>query len=331
MGAASGRCPRFVTRPDALGSAALALANCGPRRTAGVTAPTPAKRSTSFSPTTSSRTTPSSSTGPTSSRVSFTALNSPTPPSTLRPPLRRTRCAGLTRRSWLAIWRSGAPWPETLVINLAAASGTTRPSRRRSLLTSTGITSRGIAITGPGTPSISARSGGRATRACAHVPERAGPSLAMKARTTTSTPVKRSQSTIASRRGATSTRPLRADVDDSFYPPDGEDLRLVREDVLDPWGGNTVRRWRGRLRGRRKQTSKAFHTPLDGTIRVTVGGVRGSDFDLFLKVGRRTVKRGTRAGGDSFTYRICGPARIRVVVKRSSGRAKRFRVRFSRP
>ncbi len=124
---------------------------------------------------------------------------------------------------------------------------------------------------------------------------------------------------------------LRADVHDSFYPPDDEDLRLVREDVLDPWGGNTVRRWRGRLRGRRKQTSKAFNTPLDGTIRVTVGGVRGSDFDLFLKVGRRTVKRGTRAGGDSFTYRICGPARVRVVIKRSSGRAKRFRVRFSRP
>ena len=121
------------------------------------------------------------------------------------------------------------------------------------------------------------------------------------------------------------------DIDNSFYPPDSGDLRVVREDVLRPWGRNTVRRWRGRLRGRRKQTSKVFGTPLDGTIRVTVGGVRGSDFDLFLKVGRRTVKRGTRTGGDSFTYRVCGPARVRVVVKRHSGRAKGFRVRFSRP
>ena len=124
---------------------------------------------------------------------------------------------------------------------------------------------------------------------------------------------------------------LRASVDASFYPPDGEDLRLVRQDVRSPWRGNAVRRWRGRLRGGRTQTSKVFRTPLDGTIRVSVGGRRGSDFDLFLKQGRRTVKRATTAGGDSFTYRICGPARVRVVVKRHSGRATRFRVRFSRP
>ena len=121
----------------------------------------------------------------------------------------------------------------------------------------------------------------------------------------------------------------RADIDASFYPPTSLDRRLIIRDVKYPWRRNTVRPWRGRLR--RGTAARTFRTHLDGDLRVSVTGRRGTNLDLYLKSGRRTVKRAARRGNDRLTYRVCGTNRIKVVVKRRGGRGRGFRVRFSRP
>ncbi len=121
----------------------------------------------------------------------------------------------------------------------------------------------------------------------------------------------------------------RADIDATFYPPTSLDRRLIIRDVKHPWHHNTARLWRGRLR--RGTGARTFRTHLDGTVRVSVAGTRGTNLDLYLESGGRTVKQATRRGNDRLSYRVCGTNRLKVVVKRRSGRGRTFRLRFSRP
>ena len=122
-------------------------------------------------------------------------------------------------------------------------------------------------------------------------------------------------------------------VSRELFFPDATTSRIIRDDVLNPWSGYETKRFRGRLRrgGARKKGRKVA-TTLDGIVRVYLRPQRGREFDLFLKVGGRIVKKSVTRGGDKLRYQVCGPASVKVVVKRRRGsRGGRFRVRVLRP
>lgn len=117
----------------------------------------------------------------------------------------------------------------------------------------------------------------------------------------------------------------------SSLEPDANSYENIRQDVLEPWTGNTVSRFTGQLR-RGGSSSASFNTPLDGSLSVRLTAPAGTDFDLaLLTSGGRVLKRSAHSGSrEKIRYAVCGQAKLkfRVSAYRGSGQA---RVTLSKP
>jgi hypothetical protein len=121
--------------------------------------------------------------------------------------------------------------------------------------------------------------------------------------------------------------------DRSFYP-DATDVARIRADVLDPWDGQTVYSYSGRI-GRRGSRSRIYtvHVHLDGNMNFRLAGPPHSDFDLFLYLPGRSRAIGSSTGNGRYERLLgknCGGTRFWVQVFRVRG-GGRFRLTISKP
>jgi hypothetical protein len=121
-------------------------------------------------------------------------------------------------------------------------------------------------------------------------------------------------------------------VSDGLYP-DATALSLVEQDVTSPWTTNAVSSSTLALRNSARTRTVSLTTPLDGSLRVTLRGVKNGRVTLSLLNGSgtpisRTVVSGATARSLSTT--VCGTRayRARVTLQRGSGN---FRLSISRP
>jgi hypothetical protein len=121
-------------------------------------------------------------------------------------------------------------------------------------------------------------------------------------------------------------------VSDSLYP-DTTALSFVEQDITSPWTGNAVTTSTAALSKRAKTRNVAIATPLDGTLRVSLRGVRNARaaFDLYNSGGGlvfHTVLTGATTKAVSTT--VCGTRayRARLTLQRGAGR---FQLAVSKP
>jgi hypothetical protein len=121
-------------------------------------------------------------------------------------------------------------------------------------------------------------------------------------------------------------------VSDSLYP-DATALSLVEQDVTSPWASNSASSSTAVLTSRARTRSVTVATPLDGTLRVTVRGVKNARaaLDLYNAGGGRvshTLVSG--AATQSLSTTVCGTRsyNARLTLQRGSGR---FRLAVSKP
>jgi len=104
-----------------------------------------------------------------------------------------------------------------------------------------------------------------------------------------------------------------------FYP-DATALKLVQEDVVDPWLKRTTSSISGRLAAKRSRTYRVS-TPLDGVITVT--GPAG------LRLAVLGPSSTLNAGARTVNAEICGRRTLRVRV--TAKRAERYALRVTEP
>jgi hypothetical protein len=121
-------------------------------------------------------------------------------------------------------------------------------------------------------------------------------------------------------------------VSDGLYPDDAA-LALASQDITSPWTANATSSSSVALTKRAKVRNVALQTPLDGSMRITLRGVRNSRaaLDLFDSAGAsiaHTVVTGATTRSVSTT--VCGARayRARVTLQRGSGR---FQLAVSKP
>jgi hypothetical protein len=113
-------------------------------------------------------------------------------------------------------------------------------------------------------------------------------------------------------------------VDDAFYP-DATALKLLREDILDPWRGPTTRHVQGSF-GRGAARTIVEKTALDGTFTVHLRASPSLSLRLALYAGAKRVAHGIR----SLTYVICGQRQLTLEVERLHGHGS-FSADVSKP
>jgi hypothetical protein len=113
-------------------------------------------------------------------------------------------------------------------------------------------------------------------------------------------------------------------VFDPRLEPDAGALAAVRRDVVQPWRRARTRTFRGRLGAARASARFTLPLALDGTLKATLSGPRGSNYDVSLAALGRTQGR-TRARGSNDVLRFEAACRRRdrenvtVRVLRRSG------------
>lgn len=115
--------------------------------------------------------------------------------------------------------------------------------------------------------------------------------------------------------------------------PDANAMRAIREDTLHPWLGRTAFTFRGRIpKGRDQAVTKAFRTPLDGTVSLHPVGRPRYDLDLLNPLGRvlRTSHHGF-SFGHRINYTVCGQSRLRVAIHAFRHAAGAFKLQIQRP
>lgn len=119
---------------------------------------------------------------------------------------------------------------------------------------------------------------------------------------------------------------------DPSLRPDVPALAALREDVVHPWTGSTVRTIKGRFAGKRRTWSTPIATPLDGDVSVAVAGGGTADVRLLSSDGRTVLSNGTwsSSGGRTVAYRLCGTRSVRVRLTRG-GAPARFTLRITLP
>ena len=117
----------------------------------------------------------------------------------------------------------------------------------------------------------------------------------------------------------------------SSLDPDANSYESIRQDVLQPWTGNSVSRFSGQV-NRGRSSAASFDPPLDGGLSVRLTAPAGTDFDLALLTnGGRVLKRSARSGSrERISFAVCGQVKMkfRVTAYRGSGLAK---VTLSKP
>jgi hypothetical protein len=113
-------------------------------------------------------------------------------------------------------------------------------------------------------------------------------------------------------------------VDDAFFP-DATALKLLREDITDPWRGPTVTHVHGSF-GRGTVRSITEKTPLDGTFTAYLHAPSNASLRVELYDGARRVAHGDH----SLKFVICGQRHLTLRVERLSGHGS-FTVDVSKP
>jgi len=114
--------------------------------------------------------------------------------------------------------------------------------------------------------------------------------------------------------------------------PDANAMRAIREDTLHPWLGRTAFTLQGRIPTRRdRAVTKAFRTPIDGTVSLRPVGRPRYNLDLLNPLGRvlRTSRHGY-SSGHRINYTVCGQSQLRVAIH-SPRRAGAFKLQIQRP
>lgn len=111
-------------------------------------------------------------------------------------------------------------------------------------------------------------------------------------------------------------------VDRSLYP-DAEQLRLLEEDVVHPWEGNTTTTGTGRFaRGNGSGRLFGITTPYDGTLRVTLRSPANSAFELRIRDAQTGQVLSVAPGmkrAKTIELSVCGQRRFTVGVRRAGG------------
>lgn len=121
-------------------------------------------------------------------------------------------------------------------------------------------------------------------------------------------------------------------VSDALYP-DAAALAAVEQDVTTPWTANSVSSSTAALSSRARARNVSVATPLDGSLRLTVRGVRNARIavDLYASGGTRvahTVVAGATTKSVSAT--VCGARSYRAKLTLQGGSGA-FRLAVSKP
>jgi hypothetical protein len=115
-----------------------------------------------------------------------------------------------------------------------------------------------------------------------------------------------------------------------FPAPDANAYAAIQKDALDPWNGAEPDNRKGHFpkRKRPKRKTKAFPTPLDGDLKVSLKGPDRADLSLRLLGPTGTeLDHSDGVGSSEFvSYRICGERSVTAVVRRHGRRLTRFHV-----
>jgi hypothetical protein len=109
-----------------------------------------------------------------------------------------------------------------------------------------------------------------------------------------------------------------------LFEPDDTALALLEQDVLTPWTGSTVTRWRGRLAPGRVRRL-LLPLPRDGLARFVLQAPRGSAIAVFDAASGKLVG----AARTQIRYGVCGERRLGLAVQ--VGRRGTFSVTIARP
>lgn len=122
-------------------------------------------------------------------------------------------------------------------------------------------------------------------------------------------------------------------VDEALYPDD-EELRLVEQDVLEPWPGNTATSIPGRfLRGNGNGRLFRTQAPYDGTLRVTLRSAANTIFELRLRDSATNEVLVVSPGAGrvkTLRFAVCGTHDFTVGVRRAKGYGS-FTLTISKP
>jgi hypothetical protein len=114
--------------------------------------------------------------------------------------------------------------------------------------------------------------------------------------------------------------------------PDAGAFEAIREDTLRPWSGRTAFALGGQLPPRSATTTRAFRTPLDGTVSLAPLGRPRYALSLLSRSGRVLRSERYRSGpGRRLNFTVCGQAKLRVAVRSARRRGAAFELRIQRP
>jgi hypothetical protein len=113
-------------------------------------------------------------------------------------------------------------------------------------------------------------------------------------------------------------------VDQSFYP-DATALRLLQEDITNPWSGPTVRHVHGSF-GNGTSRMIGVQSTLDGTFSARLHAPSKARLKLELYSGSTLVARGKT----NVRFEICGQRALTLKVRRLAGHGA-FTVDVSKP
>ena len=94
-------------------------------------------------------------------------------------------------------------------------------------------------------------------------------------------------------------------VDDLFIPNEVA-LRIVQQDVVDPWTSRTRTTITGRLT---RPVTRTIRTPLDGRVTAQIAGTAGATATVLDSRGRRLTR-----SGKGVTATVCGQQRLTVAL-----------------
>jgi hypothetical protein len=114
-----------------------------------------------------------------------------------------------------------------------------------------------------------------------------------------------------------------------FPAPDASAYAAIQRDALDPWNGAEADTRKGRFKRkhkRPKRKTKAFSTPLDGDLKLTLKGPDRADLALKLLGPNGTELDHSDGVGSSevVNYRICGERSVTAVVRKHGRRLTKF-------
>jgi hypothetical protein len=98
--------------------------------------------------------------------------------------------------------------------------------------------------------------------------------------------------------------------------PNATSYESIRQDVLNPWKGNSTSEFSANL-SRGRSVTRSFETPLDGALTLKLSGPRNTDFDLSLRSrnGRVLKQSKGRNSRETVRFTVCGQSKLKFTVR----------------